>query len=591
MAHSQFVNSPRSFVADAIRGLVAATDDLAWHPDPGYLTRRAPLTPGRVAVLSGGGSGHEPMHAGFIGRGMLAGACPGLVFTSPNALQIDAATRAVDAGAGVVHVVKNYTGDVLNFRIAADLAREHGVAVEHVLVADDVASDKGTDESGEAVGPGMRGTAATIAVEKVCGASAARGDELAAVAALGRRVADGARSMAVALRPCTLPGAEEPSFDLPEGQIEIGIGIHGERGTERRDAMRAHELVPLLADRVLDALPPADDDRLIAIVNGLGATHPLELQLLYGELHEHLAHRGLVVARAIVGSFTTALDMAGASITLIRCDDEILELWDADTDAPAWPNAPSRRVHTAGSAGAAAPPSGGGAAPGDESAGGASATDGPDVRPTGFGAVGEWLGAWAGRVIDEEPALTRLDRQAGDGDFGTNMVAALDTLDLDALRTASSPERAFTAVSDAYLGHAGGTSGALFGVWFRRLAGAAGATAGSGPAGFTVADLARGARSGLDAITALGGAQPGDKTMIDALDPAVRALEEGVGNASSPATVLSSAADAAARGAESTAGITARRGRASYIGEAARGVIDPGALVMAWLFEEAARAA
>src|SRR5699024_4498933 len=185
---------------------------------------------------------------------MLTAACPGLVFTSPNALQIGAATRAADAGAGVVHVVKNYTGDVLNFRIAADLAQEQGIAVEHVLVDDDVASDKGTDAKGEAVGPGRRGTAATIAVEKICGAAAERGDDLAAVAALGRRVAEGARSMAVALRPCTLPGADAPSFDLPDGQIEIGIGIHGERGTERVDAMPAHDLVPLLADRVVASL-------------------------------------------------------------------------------------------------------------------------------------------------------------------------------------------------------------------------------------------------------------------------------------------------------------------------------------------------
>ncbi|WP_182357185.1 dihydroxyacetone kinase subunit DhaL [Tomitella gaofuii] len=580
MAHTQFVNEPKSFVADAIRGLTACTDDLAWHADPGYLTRRTPPEPGTVAVLSGGGSGHEPMHAGFIGRGMLAGACPGLVFTSPNALQIDVATRAVDAGAGVVHVVKNYTGDVLNFRIAADLAGERDIAVEHVLVADDVASDKGTDEAGEAVGPGMRGTAATIAVEKICGASAERGDDLATVAALGRRVADGARSMAVALRPCTLPGAGEPSFDLPEGQIEIGIGIHGERGTERRDAMPARELVRLLADRVLDALRPADGDRLIVVVNGLGATHPLELHLLFGELHDHLTHRGLIVERSLVGSFTTALDMAGASITLIRCDDEILELWDAPTDAPAWPNAPSRRALAPGATG---PSSDGGIMPGD-----ATGPGRPDGRPAGRNAVGEWLGAWARRVIDEEPALTRLDRQAGDGDFGTNMVAALGRLDLDALRTASSPSQAFAAVSDAYLGHAGGTSGALFGVWFRRLGGAA---AKSGTEDLSVADLARGARSGLDAITALGGARVGDKTMIDALDPAVRALEAGVGNEASPAAVLSSAAEAAAQGAESTEGITARRGRASYIGEAARGVIDPGALVMAWLFEEASRAA
>jgi dihydroxyacetone kinase len=573
MAHPQFLNSPKSFVVDALRGAVATTDDLAWHPEPGYLTRREPLPSGQVALLSGGGSGHEPLHAGFVGRGMLTGACPGLIFSSPNALQVRAATRAVDAGGGVVHIVKNYTGDILNFRIAGDLAAEDGITVEHVLVDDDVASERED-------GPGRRGTAATIAVEKVCGASAERGDDLATVAEFGRRTARNARSMAVALGACTVPGSDSPSFDLPEGQIELGIGIHGERGTERVEAMPAAEIVRLLTDPVLASLGVARGEQVIAIVNGLGAAHPLELQLLFGELAGYLAERDVVIRRSLVGSFVTALDMDGASVTLVRCDDQLLELWDAPTAAPGWPNAPAGEFR------------------GVPDASGmqfrskvASREDEAEVPGTdgalGRAAVGRWIGAFVEKVLAEEPNLTDLDRRAGDGDFGTNMVAALDHVDVAKIRDSYAPATVFESLSDAYLGHAGGTSGALFGVWFRQFY----RTAADARHGLDLAAITAAARAGLVAIQELGGAQPGDKTMIDAIAPAVTALESAVAAGSGPADGLAEAADAAARGAEATAGITARRGRASYIGEAARGVVDPGALVLSWLFAEAATAA
>ncbi|SED28010.1 dihydroxyacetone kinase subunit DhaL [Rhodococcus koreensis] len=573
MAHAQFLNSPKTFVVDALRGAVATTDDLEWHPEPGYLTRREPLPSGQVALLSGGGSGHEPLHAGFVGRGMLTGACPGLIFSSPNALQVRAATRAVDAGGGVVHIVKNYTGDVLNFRIAGDLAAEDGITVEHVLVDDDVASER--DD-----GPGRRGTAATIAVEKICGASAERGDDLAAVAEFGRRTARNSRSMAVALRACTVPGSDSPSFDLPEGQIELGIGIHGERGTERVDALPAAELVRRLTDPVLDSLGVQRGESVIAIVNGLGAAHPLELQLLFGELADHLAERGVAIRRSLVGSFVTALDMDGASVTLVRCDDELLDLWDAPTAAPGWPNAPAGEFRGIADRSAV-----------QFRSDVASREDEPEVSGTadtlGRAAVGAWFGAFVEKVLAEEPNLTDLDRRAGDGDFGTNMVAALDHVDVAGIRDRYSPATVFESLSDAYLGHAGGTSGALFGVWFRQFYRAAV----DAPQGLDTKAIAAAARAGLDTIQELGGAQPGDKTMIDAVDPAVTALESAVEQGKNPADALAEAADAAGHGAEATVGITARRGRASYIGEAARGVVDPGALVLSWFFAEGAQAA
>ena len=386
--------------------------------------------------------------------------------------------------------------------------------------------------------------------------------------------------MAVALSACTVPGADSPSFDLPEGQIELGIGIHGERGTERVDAMGAAELVRRLTDPVLASLGVERGEPVIAIVNGLGAAHPLELQLLFGELADHLAERGVVIRRSLVGSFVTALDMDGASITLVRCDDQLLDLWDAPTAAPGWPNAPAGEFRGIA----------------DESevrfrSNVASREDEAEVPGTadalGRAAVGAWIGAFVEKVLAEEPNLTDLDRRAGDGDFGTNMVAALDHVDVPGIRDRYSPATVFESLSDAYLGHAGGTSGALFGVWFRQFY----RVAADAPHGLDMKAIAAAARAGLDTIQELGGAQPGDKTMIDAIAPAVAALESAGAAGKGPAEGLAEAADAAARGAEATADITARRGRASYIGEAARGVVDPGALVLSWFFAEAAEAA
>lgn len=517
---------------------------------------------GQVALLSGGGSGHEPLHAGFIGQGMLTGACPGLIFTSPNALQVRAATEAVDAGAGVVQIVKNYTGDILNFTIAKNLVAEDGIAVEQVFVDDDVASD--TDH-----GLGRRGTAATVAVEKICGASAERGDNLETVADLGRRTARNARSMAVALRACTLPGSDRPSFDLPEGEIELGIGIHGERGTERVPGMGASELVRRLIDPILASLELGDREQVIAIVNGLGATHPLSLNLLFAEAATYLAESGVTIARSLVGSFVTALDMDGASITLVRADDAMLDLWDAPTAAPGWPNAPGRRFREVPG--------------GVEFRAPIADVESADTIPDsdvvlGRPAVGRWIADFAEKVLAEEPNLTDLDRKAGDGDFGTNMVAALEHVDIARIRDGFALPTVFETVSDSYLGHAGGTSGALFGIWFRQFYRAAV----DNPDGLDRTALATAARAGMVMIMELGGAKPGDKTMIDAIAPAVTALEGAV-DTSLEDTLLQAAA-AAAEGAESTREITAKRGRASYVGEASRGVVDPGALVLSWFF-------
>jgi len=329
-AARQFLNEPDTLVASALAGLERAYPSLLrWNREPSFIVRADAPAGGRVAVISGGGSGDEPLHTGFVGPGMLDAAVPGAVFASPSMLQVMAATSAVDGGRGVVYVVKNYTGDIINFGLARDEAIEEGIAVETVVVDDDLATDAPAGD-----GPGRRGTAAVIAVEKICGAAAARGDDLAQVASLGRRVASGSRSLAIALDACTHPGAAAPSFVLADDEIEFGVGIHGERGIDRRPFAPACELAEMLVGPIVAALGLEVGEAVIAIVNGLGSTHPLELSLMFEETAELLHNGGLTVARSLVGSYVTSLDMAGCSITLVRAEPDLLELWDAPVLTP-----------------------------------------------------------------------------------------------------------------------------------------------------------------------------------------------------------------------------------------------------------------
>ncbi|MCY9783957.1 dihydroxyacetone kinase subunit DhaK [Nocardiopsis sp. EMB25] len=326
----QFINSPGDVVPEALAGFAAAwPHHVSWSPEPSYVVRAAP-TRGKVAVVSGGGSGHEPLHVGFVGEGMLDAAVPGAVFASPTAMQIKAASLAADGGRGVLHVVKNYTGDVLNFRIAGELLADEGVRTEFVLVDDDLATD--TDDPDA---PGRRGTAAVVAVEKVCGAAAERGADLETLAKLGRRVVAGSRTLSVALAAGAHPGQSEPSFELPADEVEFGVGIHGERARERRAFSPTSEIVPQMTAPVIEALGLERGERVIVIVNGLGSTHDLELYGVFGEVRRVLEAAGIETARSLVGSYVTSLDMAGCSVTLVRADDEILDLWDAPVATPA----------------------------------------------------------------------------------------------------------------------------------------------------------------------------------------------------------------------------------------------------------------
>ena len=326
----KLINSVDDVVRESLAGLAAAHADLVRvEYDPEVVIRADAPVQGKVGIVSGGGSGHEPMHGGFVGVGMLDAACPGDVFTSPTPDQMEVATKAVDGGAGVLHIVKNYTGDVMNFEMAAELAQAEGVNVEAVVIDDDVAVQDSLWTAGR------RGVGATVLAEKICGASAERGDDLKTVADLCRKVNANARSMGMALTSCTVPAAGKPTFEIGDDEMEIGIGIHGEPGRERMAIKSAHEIVNMMAEAIVTDLPFSSGDNVIAMVNGMGGTPLIELYLVYNELNEFLKDKGITIARKLVGNYITSLDMAGCSITLLKADDELLQLWDAPVHTPA----------------------------------------------------------------------------------------------------------------------------------------------------------------------------------------------------------------------------------------------------------------
>jgi dihydroxyacetone kinase-like protein len=326
----KLINGPETVVQDELAGLAAAHPDLLRVDMENQIVVRAdaPVV-GKVGIISGGGSGHEPMHGGFVGRGMLDAACPGAVFTSPVPDQMLAATRAVNGGAGVLHIVKNYTGDVLNFEMAAELAQADGIEVASVTIDDDVAVKDSLYTAGR------RGVGTTVITEKITGAAAAAGAPLSRVAEICRKVNANGRSMGMALTSCTVPAAGKPTFDIGDDEMEIGIGIHGEPGRTRLKLAPAAQIAEMLLSPILEDLPFRSGDSVLAFVNGMGGTPLIELYVMYNEINKILTAKGISVARTLIGSYITSLEMAGCSVTLVKLDDELTQLWDAPVHTPA----------------------------------------------------------------------------------------------------------------------------------------------------------------------------------------------------------------------------------------------------------------
>jgi dihydroxyacetone kinase-like protein len=326
----KLINNVDDVVIEALHGMEQAHPDLLKvHYNPNFLTRADAPVKDKVAVISGGGSGHEPLHGGFVGKGMLDAACPGEIFTSPTPDQMEEATKAVSGGKGVLHIVKNYSGDVMNFEMAADIVQGECIEVASVVIDDDVAVKDSLYTEGR------RGVGSTVFAEKLCGAAAEKGMTLEEVTNIAKFVKENGRSMGMALTSCIVPAAGNPTFDLGAEEIEIGIGIHGEPGRERMKMKTATELVEMMGEAVVSDIPFKSGDELIVMVNGMGGTPLIELYLLYNQVAAFAKAKGLKIVRNLVGNYITSLEMQGFSLTMMRVNKEIVELWDAPVFTPA----------------------------------------------------------------------------------------------------------------------------------------------------------------------------------------------------------------------------------------------------------------
>ncbi|AOJ91244.1 dihydroxyacetone kinase [Burkholderia sp. MSMB0856] len=559
----KLVNHPSDVVREMLEGIARQSPHVAILGDEQVLVRQPLPEPSQrpVAILSGGGSGHEPAHGGYVGEGMLSAAVCGEVFTSPPTDAVLAAIRACAGPNGALLIVKNYTGDRLNFGLAAELARAEGIPVETVIVADDV-SLRGRVERGQ-----RRGIAGTVLIHKLAGAAAARGLPLARVAAIARDAAAELGTMGVALDGCTIPGADKSGFSLADHEIELGLGIHGEKGVERTAPLPADALVETLLSSIVADLVLDRGERVALFVNGLGATPDMELAIVLRAAYDNLSRRGIAVARAWAGTFLSALNMPGCSISLLRLNDERAALLDAPTQARAWPGggAVNAQIRVASAAAPDQP------LPPLDSAGRAWAAR---LQPA--------LHAVAQALIDNEATLTELDTAAGDGDLGASMYRAAQAILALPEAAYGTPAGALAALGTTLRRAIAGSSGPFYATALlrasRRLADA------SDTAAPSARDWAAALRSAVDAISELGGARAGDRTMLDALVPAADAFDRALDHERDPAGAWAQAVDAAEHGAQRTAGMTPRAGRASYLGERAIGTPDGGAVAVAcWL--------
>jgi ATP-dependent dihydroxyacetone kinase len=558
----KLVNDPRHVVREMLEGFVDFCPGQALLEGEDVILRAdmPPASARPVAIVSGGGSGHEPAHAGYVGAGMLAAAVAGDVFTSPGVDAVLAAIRAVGGPRGTLLVVKNYTGDRLNFGLAAELATAEGLPTRVVVVADDAAL-RDTVEPAR-----RRGIAGTVLVHKVAGAAAAAGLDLDAVAAEAEATAAALSSMGVALGACTVPAAGRPGFTLGEDEIELGLGIHGEQGVRRVAAQPANAIVGTILNTLLADAGLLQGDRVALLVNGLGGTPPMELAIVARHALAVLRGKGIVVERAWTGQFMTALEMPGCSLTLLRVDDARLARLDAATGAPAWPGEgriAARRVV---------------AVPGRKAAGPAPVAPGPLaplLRATAL--------AIADAFVAQEAALTELDSRAGDGDLGISMVRGAAAVRALPDHAWANPAVALAAMGDAMRRAIGGSSGPFYATALLRAA----RRLGEAP---DPADWAEAFAAAVASVGELGGAKPGDRTMLDALQPAADAFASAVQAGESPAAAWMAALRAAEAGTAATAAMRPRLGRAAYLGERVLGVPDAGAsAVLVWMKAVAAR--
>ncbi len=563
----KLINQPGNVVREMLEGITLGNRDLTLLPGENVVMRAdidAHRRSGRVSLISGGGSGHEPAHAGYVGEGLLTAAVAGDVFTSPSVDAVLAAIHCVTGSAGALLIVKNYTGDRLNFGLAAEIARSEGRVVEMVMVGDDVAL------SDDASFAGPRGLAGTILVHKVAGAAAASGLTLAEVKRETESAIVALGTMGLALTPCTVPAAGIPSFTLAADEMELGLGIHGEPGIRRTTMAPADALVEELLERIVTVRSIAAGARVALLVNNLGGSPPMELAIVTRAALTQLSVRGIIVERVLTGTYLTALEMAGFSLSLMIVNDRRLAWLSAGASAPAWAQMRVPQV---------------GAAPGTKPVSPlidtADTSEHESTLPAAEVArLRRVIELIIADLIAAEPTLTRMDSVVGDGDLGISLArgaaamrAELDQYDLER------PARLLRQVSATLRRVLGGTSGPLYSTFLLRMS-----VSLPKRAQLSCTDWAAAFAAGCEAVGTLGGAKVGERTMLDAMVPAAQAMSAGALAGVHFTEVLTGAWQAAQAGAEATRTIMPRRGRSTYLGARALGHPDPGAYaVTLWL--------
>ena len=589
----KIINNPSNVVSEMLLGLAKANPAVEYLGEGVEVIARKVKTPGKVGIISGGGSGHEPAHAGYVGKGMLDAAVAGNVFASPSPDRIIEGIKAADAGAGVLMVIKNYSGDIMNFTMSGDMAGADGIKTDYVVVKDDVAVEDSTYSTGR------RGIAGTVFVHKIAGAAAESGKDLAGVKAAAEKCIANIRSMGMAMSSCILPGVGTPGFTLGEEEVEIGMGIHGEPGISREKIMPAKELAEKLLGKIFADTDMYNGSEVAVMINGLGGTPLMELYILNNEVQQILEAKGIKCYKTFVGNFMTALEMAGCSITLLKLDDELKGYLDYPSEAPAFKvegsaaNAAEAKllaalreyVHAeAGTVEAKAP-----------AAAAVAAAKAAAVEEKAAAAVEEadspftltaqdyvnWINITAKKIAENEEYVSALDAATGDGDHWANINMGFEHL------VAAGEEMSKMSISDVFkkigylmMSKIGGSSGILYGGAYTSAGKSCEGKAAIGTKGLCAA---------LDAMVCemmnRGKAEPGMKTMIDALYPAVQAYKAGLEAGTGAKETLEAVKKAAIDGAEATRDMECVKGRASYQANKGVGHLDAGAVTMSYQIE------
>lgn len=565
---TRIFDDPSTFMEDMFSGFCTLYPAYVTPVDGGVVRSRQ-TRPGKVAVIVGGGSGHYPAFCGVVGPGFADGAIVGNVFTSPSAQDAVNVGAAADNGGGVVITSGNYAGDVLHFTEAAEALSAAGIATQTVFVTDDIASAPRGEESKR------RGIAGDFVVFKAMSAAAEEEYSLDEVVRVGHKANDRTRTLGVAFSGCTLPGASEPLFTVPAGKMGLGLGIHGEPGVSEDDIPTARELARQLVDSILEEFESPEGRRMGVILNGLGATKYEELFVVWKSVAEFLADRGLVIVDPEVGELVTSLDMAGLSLTLVELDDELERFWRAPANTPAYKKGEADVVSESSGVREFRHISVGHEADDLKQASERSQEYARRLLNT-MKSVGEALS-------EAEEELGRIDAVAGDGDHGRGMVkgvhAAIEAATA-AVTNGAGLEDTFTLAGEAWASKAGGTSGALWGAWLR----AVGSSLGDPGSGLSARDIAEAMAAGAKAVTTVGKAQLGDKTMVDALIPFADRLTQGVAQGEALTVAWSAACAVATKAAEDTAALVPKIGRARPLAERSVGTPDAGATSLALMF-------